>query len=63
MHSPDIHLQIAQKDPKEYLPYLNELAAMTPNMRMYTIDIRLKRTKSALKHIIAVWWQSTFSIR
>lgn len=39
------------KDPKEYLPFLNELRRLEPNYQKYTIDKYLKRYKSALSHI------------
>jgi elongator complex protein 1 len=40
------------KDPKEFLPYLNELQQLEPDYQMYTIDKKLKRYRSALKHIV-----------
>ncbi|XP_062516736.1 elongator complex protein 1-like [Corticium candelabrum] len=40
----------SQKDPKEYLPFLNELRYMT-NYDKYRIDRYLKRYKLALEHI------------
>ena len=43
----------SQKDPKEYLPFLNALQAMDENMRKYSIDIHLKRWEKALKSIHA----------
>jgi len=42
----------SQKDPKEYLPFLNELKKMPENYRKHKIDVHLKRYKSALKHIV-----------
>ena len=42
----------SQMDPKEYLPFLNELDAMTdPHMRRFTIDNSLKRYESAARHL------------
>ena len=42
----------SQKDPKEYLPFLNELKQMNETYRKYKIDLYLKRYASALKHIV-----------
>ena len=45
----------SQKDPKEYLPFLNELKRLTPPAyRRYKIDLHLKRYKSALKNICEI---------
>ena len=42
----------SQKDPKEYLPFLNELKSHSPPAyRRYKIDLHLKRHKSALKNL------------
>uniref|UniRef100_A0A182SZU3 Uncharacterized protein n=1 Tax=Anopheles maculatus TaxID=74869 RepID=A0A182SZU3_9DIPT len=41
----------SQKDPKEYLPFLNELKRMDENYRKYRIDCHLKRYDRALAHI------------
>uniref|UniRef100_A0A182K8J5 Elongator complex protein 1 n=1 Tax=Anopheles christyi TaxID=43041 RepID=A0A182K8J5_9DIPT len=41
----------SQKDPKEYLPFLNELKRMDENYRKYRIDCHLKRYGRALEHI------------
>ncbi|KAK0173969.1 hypothetical protein PV328_007099 [Microctonus aethiopoides] len=41
----------SQKDPKEYIPYLNSLAELEENYRKFKIDKDLKRYESALKHI------------
>ncbi|XP_066992308.2 elongator complex protein 1 isoform X2 [Anabrus simplex] len=41
----------SNKDPKEYIPFLNELHLLEPNYQRYTIDNFLKRYSSALKHI------------
>ncbi|XP_064414336.1 elongator complex protein 1 isoform X2 [Latimeria chalumnae] len=41
----------SQKDPKEYLPFLNELKKMETNYQRYTIDKHLKRYKAALRHL------------
>ena len=44
----------SQKDPKEYLPFLNELKMLSQGeeYRKFRIDIHLKRYRSALKHIV-----------
>ncbi|KAG8593890.1 hypothetical protein GDO81_000980 [Engystomops pustulosus] len=41
----------SQKDPKEYLPFLNKLKKMETNYQRYTIDKHLKRYKKALEHL------------
>ena len=41
----------SQKDPKEYLPFLNMLKTLEPNYQRYTIDKHLKRYKKALHHL------------
>uniref|UniRef100_A0A3P8U7I8 Elongator complex protein 1 n=1 Tax=Amphiprion percula TaxID=161767 RepID=A0A3P8U7I8_AMPPE len=41
----------SQKDPKEYLPFLNMLKSLEPNYQRYTIDKHLKRYKKALLHL------------
>ncbi|XP_040435018.1 elongator complex protein 1 isoform X2 [Falco naumanni] len=41
----------SQKDPKEYLPFLNTLRKMETNYQRYTIDRHLKRYKKALGHL------------
>ncbi|KAM5194035.1 elongator complex protein 1 [Mantella aurantiaca] len=41
----------SQKDPKEYLPFLNTLKKMESNYQRYTIDKHLKRYKKALGHL------------
>uniref|UniRef100_A0A915IJ21 Elongator complex protein 1 n=1 Tax=Romanomermis culicivorax TaxID=13658 RepID=A0A915IJ21_ROMCU len=43
----------SQKDPKELLPFLNELQRLEPNYRKYKIDIHLGRFEKALGHIVA----------
>uniref|UniRef100_A0A3P8S784 Elongator acetyltransferase complex subunit 1 n=1 Tax=Amphiprion percula TaxID=161767 RepID=A0A3P8S784_AMPPE len=50
----DLVLMVAvksQKDPKEYLPFLNMLKSLEPNYQRYTIDKHLKRYKKALLHL------------
>ena len=42
----------SQKDPKEYLPFLNRLRAMEPGYCKYSIDRHLKRWGSALEHLV-----------
>lgn len=44
--------QKSQKDPKEYLPFLNELKSFEENYRKYRIDNHLKRYEKALTHIV-----------
>lgn len=44
----------SQKDPKEYIPFLNNLKKMDENYMKYTIDMHLKRYESALNHISRV---------
>ncbi|NWR57482.1 ELP1 protein, partial [Bucorvus abyssinicus] len=41
----------SQKDPKEYLPFLNTLRKMETNYQRYTIDRHLKRYTKALEHL------------
>ncbi|NWR21891.1 ELP1 protein, partial [Emberiza fucata] len=41
----------SQKDPKEYLPFLNALRKMETNYQRYTIDRHLKRYTKALGHL------------
>lgn len=41
----------SQKDPKEYLPFLNDLKKLPETYRKYKIDVHLKRYDSALTHI------------
>ncbi|KAM7389360.1 hypothetical protein PAMP_023344 [Pampus punctatissimus] len=50
----DLVLMVAeksQKDPKEYLPFLNMLKSLEPNYQHYTIDKHLKRYRKALLHL------------
>lgn len=44
--------QKSQKDPKEYVPFLNELKEHETNYRKYRIDCHLKRWSQALPHIV-----------
>ncbi|XP_055544619.1 elongator complex protein 1 [Wyeomyia smithii] len=41
----------SQKDPKEYLPFLNELKRLEENYRRYKIDCHLKRFSKAIEHM------------
>ncbi|XP_043669587.1 elongator complex protein 1 isoform X1 [Vespula pensylvanica] len=41
----------SQKDPKEYIPFLNNLKKLDENFMKYSIDIHLKRYESALNNI------------
>ena len=43
--------QRSQKDPKEYLPFLQNLQEMTPLRRQFSIDDCLKRYAKALGHL------------
>ncbi|CAG04536.1 unnamed protein product [Tetraodon nigroviridis] len=50
----DLVLMVAeksQKDPKEYLPFLNMLKSLEQNYQRYTIDRHLKRYRKALQHL------------
>ncbi|KAK0313780.1 putative elongator complex protein 1 [Friedmanniomyces endolithicus] len=46
--------QQSQKDPREYLPYLQGLSAMQPLRQRYTIDNDLKRYHKALSHLHSI---------
>ena len=41
----------SQKDPKEYLPFLNELRRLPVDYQRYRIDLFLRRFSKALGHI------------
>uniref|UniRef100_T1P7H5 Elongator complex protein 1 n=1 Tax=Musca domestica TaxID=7370 RepID=T1P7H5_MUSDO len=43
--------QKSQKDPKEFLAFLNELKGYEPNYRKFKIDEHLRRFEKALQHI------------
>ncbi|XP_042511807.1 elongator complex protein 1 isoform X2 [Macadamia integrifolia] len=43
----------SQKDPKEFLPFLQGLERMPPLIMKYTIDLKLQRYESALKNIVS----------
>lgn len=45
--------QQSQMDPKEFLPYLNELKSLQPDYRKFKIDEHLKRFDLALNHLAA----------
>ncbi|XP_028367280.1 elongator complex protein 1 isoform X2 [Phyllostomus discolor] len=50
----DLVLMVAeksQKDPKEYLPFLNTLKKMETNYQRFTIDKHLKRYEKAIGHL------------
>ncbi|KAI9887623.1 MAG: hypothetical protein M1823_000607 [Watsoniomyces obsoletus] len=54
LYNLDLALLIAQqsqKDPREYLPFLQSLQEMSTARRMYTIDNHLGRYKKALQHL------------
>jgi elongator complex protein 1 len=46
--------QVAQKDPKEYLPFLTQMKALEENYRKYSIEMHLKRYRRALGHLANV---------
>lgn len=55
MYEFDLVLFVAkksQKDPKEYLPFLNELKLLDLEYRKFKIDMHLRRYVNALGHII-----------
>ncbi|KAG8384363.1 hypothetical protein BUALT_Bualt04G0110300 [Buddleja alternifolia] len=43
----------SQRDPKEFLPLLQELESMPTLLMQYNIDLKLKRYESALRHIVS----------
>ncbi|XP_057768929.1 LOW QUALITY PROTEIN: elongator complex protein 1 [Salvia miltiorrhiza] len=43
----------SQKDPKEFLPLLQELERMPQLLMQYNIDLKLQRYESALRHIVS----------
>lgn len=54
MYDFDLTMFIAsksQKDPKEYIPFLNDFRNLDENYMKYSIDLHLKRYESALEHI------------
>ena len=54
MYDFDLTMFIAsksQKDPKEYIPFLNEFRNLDENYMKFSIDLHLKRYESALEHI------------
>lgn len=44
--------QKSQKDPKEYLQFLNELKKLPESYRKFRIDSHLKKFESALVHLV-----------
>ena len=50
LHTPYPHIPILQ-DPKEYLPFLNELRRLPGSYQKYKIDLHLRRYHKALQHI------------
>lgn len=46
--------QKSQMDPREYLPFLQELHNETPNRRMFMIDDHLGNYEKALNHLISI---------
>ena len=54
MYDFDLVLIIAeksQKDPKEYLPFLNELRRLPVDYQRYRIDLFLRKFSKALEHV------------
>ena len=47
--------QKSQKDPKEYLQFLNELKRYPETYRKFKIDSHLKKFDSALKHLVSIF--------
>ena len=45
------HILLLFQDPKEYLPFLNQLQKLETNYQRYSIDKHLKRHDKALQHI------------
>ncbi|KAL2558017.1 Elongator complex protein 1 [Forsythia ovata] len=43
----------SQKDPKEFLPFLQELECMPTVLMQYNIDLKLQRYERALRHIMS----------
>ncbi|GER35662.1 elongator complex protein 1 [Striga asiatica] len=43
----------SQRDPKEFLPLLQELEQMPPLLMRYSIDLKLQRHESALRHVVS----------
>ncbi|MFM9458765.1 hypothetical protein, partial [Streptomyces europaeiscabiei] len=43
----------SQRDPKEFLPYLQELERMPSLVMCYNIDLRLHRYEKAFRHIVS----------
>lgn len=43
----------SQRDPKEFLPFLQELERMPALLMRYNIDLKLQRYDNALKHIVS----------
>lgn len=46
--------QKSQKDPKEYLQFLNELKKYPENYRKFKIDSHLKKFQLALVHLVTI---------
>lgn len=46
--------QKSQKDPKEYVPFLNNFKIMKPDDMKFEIDKHLKKFESALSHLVKV---------
>lgn len=43
----------SQRDPKEFLPFLQELECMPVTLMRYNIDLKLHRFEKALKHVVS----------
>lgn len=44
----------SQRDPKEFLPFLQELQHMQAPLMQFNIDLRLHRFENALKHLVSM---------
>ncbi|XP_031270425.1 elongator complex protein 1-like isoform X1 [Pistacia vera] len=44
----------SQRDPKEFLPFLQELERMPALLMRYNIDLRLHKFENALKHLVSL---------
>ncbi|XP_024872856.1 putative elongator complex protein 1 [Temnothorax curvispinosus] len=46
-----IAFESSKEDPKEYIPFLNNLKKLDPNYMKYSINMHLKRYELALKYL------------
>ncbi|CAG0914805.1 unnamed protein product [Notodromas monacha] len=47
--------ELSQKDPKEYIPFLEAFKKLDSPFREYSIDIHLQRWGHALNHLSSIW--------